>query len=139
METLLHTSLSPHYEMITISPILFCFLQYVHTLVSPLSMTGCKCIMIIFPCAQVTDRLHISSLCLHIVHTLVSTLSISGCECIMIYYFLVHIFSLFYLQVTHTASTLLCFELVHTLVSPLSITDGELLLLLIFSLSFAGD
>ena len=62
---------------------LLCF-ELVHTLVSPLSITACECIMIIFPCAHIFSLFYLQVL------TLVSPLSITVGECIMIIYFLVH-------------------------------------------------
>ena len=121
METLLSTHSSILVQTITISP----------PNSASLSITGCGCIMILFPfvplhllsfiCRSLTlTALTLLCLCF------VSPLSITVCECIMIILpFVLHLLSFICRSLTLPALTLLCLCFVHTLVSILSITVGE--------------
>ena len=80
----------------------------VHTLVSPLSITACECIMIIFSCANlysficksINTKTASTLLCFaHCAHTRFSVVHHTAGECIMIIYFLVCTSFLIHLQV----------------------------------------
>ena len=93
--------------MTHIAPTLLCF-ELVHTLVSPLSITVCECIMILFPCAHLfslslAGDSHCTNGC--IVHTCL--LFIIVCECIMIIFSCTHILSLLFEVDLHCTNCML--------------------------------